>query len=74
MIFVESNLPPKPTSMMAISTFSLAKKSKAKPTVISKKDNFCVSKKFLCLVIKEDTFLLEISLPLIRIRSVKFFK
>ena len=74
MIFVESKHPPKPTSMTAISTFCVAKYSKAKPTVISKNESCWVSKKCLFLVIKSTTKLRETSSPLIRIRSVKFFK
>ena len=74
MIFVESKRPPKPTSMTAISTFCVAKYSKAKPTVISKNESCWVSKKCLFLVIKSTTKCLETSSPLILIRSVKFFK
>ena len=39
MILVLSSLPPRPTSIIAISTFSFLKNSNAKPTVISKNDN-----------------------------------
>ncbi|MNL67129.1 hypothetical protein D3C87_1916880 [compost metagenome] len=43
MILVESNRPPKPTSIIAMSTFSSAKKEKAMATVASKKDGLTSS-------------------------------
>ncbi len=70
-IFVESRRPPKPTSIIAKSTFCLAKCSNAIPTVISKKDNPCLSKKFRFLFTKLITQFLRIQEPLILILSLK---
>ena len=61
-MFVESSLPPRPVSMTAMSTFSLAKKSKAIAVVISKNEGLWISKKLSHLLRKAETSSLEIIL------------
>ena len=62
MMLVESSLPPSPVSITAISTPSLAKKSKAMAVVISKNEGLRSSIKFLQRHMKSTTSSCPISL------------
>ena len=74
MILVQSSLPPKPTSMTAISTSFSAKYLKASAVVSSKKDGCSGSKKSRSCSTKSTTYCSSMHLPFIRIRSRKFYK
>ena len=71
MMFVQSSLPPKPTSMMAMSTFCSAKCLKASAVVSSKKEGCSGSKKARSCSTKSITSCSEIISPLTLIRSRK---
>ena len=73
-MLVESNLPPRPTSIIAISTCSRAKISKANATVISKNEGLIFSKLALWFSTKVITSVSLIIAPFIRIRSLKSFR
>ena len=73
-ILVLSNLPPNPVSIMAISTFSLAKYSKAIPTVISKKLGATFSINGFILFVKLVTNVSEHMIPFTLMRSLKSYK
>ena len=70
-ILVESNLPPRPTSRTAASTFSSTKYSNAKAVVISKKvgSSFQSFTRVLISLILLDISLSEIGFPFTRMRS-----
>ena len=73
-IFVESSLPPIPTSITAISIEFLLKYSNANPTVISKKEKLFSIKKSIFSLIKSVINSFLIITPLIFILSLKSTK
>ena len=71
MILVQSRRPPKPTSIMAISTFCSAKSLNARAVVSSKNEGYRGSKKSRSFSTKSITYSSSIHSPLTRMRSRK---